>query len=176
MCRRAPRYYGSTCSSFTNTDSPEVAGHVYLCTKSEKLKVRDKMNWYVTKGMAIKPSDASFSRKVRITQGEEPCFVFTSSLYACDLDEAPEYKWQNPNGTLFPTSPLFHSLTSKAIYHVCTLTSDLSCIPRSKFSIFTNSKGEKFWHVEFIKRMTLVNEVSAILCEQLEGEGEVRLI
>jgi len=170
MCRRAPRYYGSSSNSSTNTDSPEVADHVYMCTTSEELRVRDKMNWYVTKGAAIEPSHAWFSRKVRITQGEEPCFVFTSPLYACDLDEAPEYKWQNPNGTPSP-SPLFHSLISKAIYHVCTLTSDLSCIPRSKFRIFTNSKGEKFWHVKYMERMTLVNEVSAILCEQWKGKA-----
>ena len=118
MCRRAPRYYGSSSNSSTNTDSPEVADHVYMCPITEKLRVRNKVNWYVTKGTEIKPSHASFDRDVRITQGEEPCFVFTSSLYACDLDEAPEYKWQNPNGTPSPL-PLI-SFTN--------IKSDLPCL------------------------------------------------
>jgi len=169
MSRRAPRYYGNTSITSNDTDLPEVAAHVYMCPREKVLKVPDKMNWYVKKGAAIEPSQASFFRHVRITPDREPCFVFSTILYACDGDDAPGFKWQNPNGT--PSfSPLFIQLIATAVYQVCTLTADLSCIPRYKFSIFTNSEGVQFWHVNYKHQMTLVNEVSEVLCERGNGK------
>jgi len=172
MSRRAPRYYGSRCDTQTRDIDYwlEVADHEYMCPVEEVMMVSDYMEWYVKKGTAIKPADATYIQYFSIVPDKEPDFTFATSLYACDLDEAPEFRWQNPNGTS-SSSFRFFLLTETAVYRVCTLTVNLSCIPRKKFDRFTNSKGEQFWRVKFKHQMTLVNEVSEVLYEQKRQGG-----
>jgi hypothetical protein len=39
-------------------------------------------------------------RLVPIVAGYEPNLMLTHDLLACDIDEAPEFRWQNPTGTV----------------------------------------------------------------------------
>jgi len=115
-------------------------------------------------GALIQPADADFYRLVSIKPGIEPDLVFHTTMYACDEDVAPAYKWQNPAGSQFSSTPTLMESSPRAdrlpaVYYVCTLTTDLSDIPRSEFQIFTNVRGERFYRVTFKLRMTLSHEV-----------------
>jgi len=107
--------------------------------------VRDKMRWYIRKGAEIELSEVEVFAIVRIRTGAEQNedFVIETPLYACELDVAPAYRWQNPS----------------AIYHVCTLRSNFSNLPRNKLSRRKNSAGQEYYYFEFLLRMTLSNEV-----------------
>ena len=92
--------------------------------------------------------------------------MIETPLYACELDMAPAYRWQNPSGTQSPP-PLFHGTYPPppyeiAIYYVCTLRSNFSNLPRNKFGRHKNSMGQEYYHFEFLLRMTLSNEVRSI--------------
>ncbi|KAI5856586.1 hypothetical protein BZA05DRAFT_204555 [Tricharina praecox] len=142
MARRATRHYGSSYNS-RNCSLPEALGHIYRCPYEDVLKVSDKMHWYIVKGTAIGQSHRTFRRHVRAPPGEEPDFKFESHLYACDLDDAPVYKWQK----------------RPAVYRVGELISDLGSVPRRKFVKSSCTNGDTLYRVEFKHRMTLVNEV-----------------
>jgi hypothetical protein len=88
-----------------------------------------------------------FSRMISVptTLNTCPSMVFTDSLYACDLAEAPEYRWQNEN----------------AVHRVCTLHSDLSAIPLHKFPKKEGSNGQEYYKIYFQLKMTILNEVSS---------------
>jgi hypothetical protein len=55
-----------------------------------------------------------------------------------------------------------HADLLTAVYYVCTLTTDLSDIPRSEFQTFTNVGGEEFYRIKFKLQMTLSDEVRSI--------------
>jgi len=132
--------------------------------------ISDKMRWFIKKGMVTEPSCSSFQWIVHLIPGEQPTFAFMSTLYKCELDEAPEYMWQEP--TSKPSASPFCLLTKFAIEveQVCTLLADLSPIPRHKFRTFTNCSGQKFLTLQFEHRMTLVDEVSTAI----PGTGATR--
>jgi hypothetical protein len=87
-------------------------------------------------------------------------FVFYTPLFSCELSYPPAFKWMNPTGM---DSSLAHVLTfaqyMPAIKRACTLRSDLSRIPLSKFKKTTNSRGESFYEVKYALRVTLLDEV-----------------
>jgi hypothetical protein len=87
-------------------------------------------------------------------------FVFYTPLFSCELPYPPAFKWMNPTGIY---SGLAHVLTFPkyipAIKRACTLRSDLSRIPLSKFKKTTNSHGESFYEVKYALRVTLLDEV-----------------
>ena len=90
-------------------------------------------------GTAVTTS-LSFYRLVPVA---DPDFVFTSHLYICDLDSAPDYMWRNPRGARV----------------ACTLHADLSTVPVSKYKTKTNSQGQRFYHVSFKLAVKVQDEV-----------------
>ena len=72
-----------------------------------------------------------------------PQFIFTSYLYTCDLDSAPDYLWRNPRGARV----------------ACTLRADLSTVPVSKYTTKTNSQGQRFYHVDYKLAVKVQDEV-----------------
>lgn len=108
MTRRAERHYGSDFGFYydpQDTVPPGGADHLYFDPFLEELMLPGKMNWYVKKGAKIEPSRSSFQWISQVTPGHQPTFVFSSTLYDCELEEAPEYLWQKPTGT--PSAPIF---------------------------------------------------------------------
>jgi len=69
--------------------------------------------------------------------------TFRDHMVVCDLSQALDYEWKNPS----------------AIYRICTVTSDLSAVPLSKFKKHRNLAGKEYYRVEYDLRMKLVNEV-----------------
>ena len=106
--------------------------------------------------------------------GAQPHLIFTDELLACDLDDAPDFKWKDPSCTISlpPPSLSPHSspvpmhkywligfVDGLAIYRICILTSNLMSIPMGKFSKHTNSLGASYYRVDFELQMSLVDEV-----------------
>jgi len=101
VTRRARRYYGSTADDlFTPGGNypPGVKDHMYMDPRFLQLLIEDKMTWHVKKGATIEPSRTTFLWSTLLPPDRQPDFIFSSTLYACELNEAPEYKWQNPPG------------------------------------------------------------------------------
>lgn len=145
MTRCAPRHYGNEFEAEYNPGDNVPPGALlrrYFHPLLGSWMIPDKMNWHVKKGEAIEPSRASFTHMHLVLPGEQPDSSVSVPLYACDLDQAPEYMWQNPT----------------AIRKVCTLNADLSSIPRYKYTTLRTPIGD-FMIITYEYRMTLVNEV-----------------
>ena len=111
------------------------------------------------------------------TPGGQPNLIFQDELLACDLDDAPDFKWKNPSCTIpCPCSlpPISMQLLvllcvdiyglievggGVAVYRVCTLTSNLTHIPVGRFVKHTNSSGVVYYRVDFELQMSLIDEV-----------------
>jgi hypothetical protein len=70
--------------------------------------------------------------------------------------------WEDPSGMYDEPSPIW-TITNHmlAISQVCTLRSDLSCLPRKNFKRTTNPLGERYYVLECDLRLTILDEVSA---------------
>jgi len=104
MIRRAPRHYGSEFEDEYNPGDnlpPGALQRRYFHPLLGSLMIPDKMKWHVKMGETIEPSRASFTHIQLVPPGEQPNSSASVPLYACDLDQAPEYMWQNPTGTTY---------------------------------------------------------------------------
>ena len=89
-------------------------------------------------------------------------FAFETYLYACDVDNAPDFEWKRPHGMPLVLSrhSVIPRLTSLAdVYRVCALCIDLSSIPRGNFQTRSNSAGQEFYFISFQLKTTVVDEV-----------------
>lgn len=108
---------------------------------------------------------------------EELDLVFKSKLISCDLDEEPDYKWQDSRSEYSITDgdrnviDEIYVLTwsETDIRKVCTCISDLSGVDPKRFSIKTTGYGLKYYVVEFELTISLIDEV---LQFELSFEGE----
>lgn len=145
--KRAPRFYG--CGSSGKYRAGEgLEDHMYWCEKEEKYRVNGQLNWYISRDQIIGSTVSTALRFYRLVSVSSPDFIFFDPLLICDLEVAPDYKWRDPS----------------AVGTVCTLRSDLTGIPVSKFKIKTNSSGERFYHVDFHLSMKILDEVSSLVC------------
>ncbi|KAF8247963.1 hypothetical protein K440DRAFT_583997 [Wilcoxina mikolae CBS 423.85] len=126
--RRARRYYG--CSSngddFTGEDV-EAHMHRFWCSRQQKFRIHDRLRWHISKGQVIGSTVSTslkFFRLVPVTAQPQD-FIFRSPLLVCDDDIAPDYLWRRPD----------------AVHELCTLSSDLSSVPRSEFEIQSTPTG-----------------------------------
>jgi hypothetical protein len=145
--KRAPRYYG--CGSNGKYRIGEgLEDHMYWCEKEEKYKVKGQLNWYISWDQIIGSTVSTALKFYRLVPVSSPDFIFYDPLLICNLEVAPDYKWKNPS----------------AVDTVCTLRSDLTDIPVSKFKIKTNSSGERFYRVDFHLSMKVLDEVRISVC------------
>ncbi|KAI5783433.1 hypothetical protein FPQ18DRAFT_356158 [Pyronema domesticum] len=145
--RRARKNYG--CLSTI----PYVAGlgheaHKYWDCSDEQYVVENHMNWYIKRNQVIEGNVSTAIRFYRnvpvpLVAGHQPNLKFTDELLACDLDDAPDFKWKNP----------------ASVYRICTLTSNLHGISLKRFRKHTNSLGVQYYHIEFQLQISLVDEV-----------------
>jgi len=108
--------------------------------------IKDKLQWYIKRNKVIAQTAVvtySFVRMVRVPTHGPPNLRFTQSLLACDLDNPPDYKFENPS----------------AIETVCTVHYDLSAVPTSKFGCQKNSDGNWYYKIDFDLTMTIDGEV-----------------
>ncbi|KAF8249243.1 actin-like ATPase domain-containing protein [Wilcoxina mikolae CBS 423.85] len=145
--RCSTKNYGCTCIT------PFIPGkgmdaHMFWAAADDKYMVEGNLKWHITRNQVIGVSDSTsieFYRLVSIpaNPSERPYMMFTDELLACDLDNAPDFKWKNPN----------------SIYRVSTLRSDLSSVPLNKFQKWTNSAGQRYYKVNYHLTMSRVSEV-----------------
>ncbi|KAF8247382.1 hypothetical protein K440DRAFT_661489 [Wilcoxina mikolae CBS 423.85] len=160
--RRARKYYG--CDSLARYEAGKgLEAHKYWCNDDEAYFVPGNMKWYITRNMVLK-DDTSISMtfyclvSIPTIRGLQPQLQLYHTLLGCDLDNAPDFKWKNPD----------------VIRNVCTLHSDLSRIPTSKFTVWSNSSGERFYKITYDLKMSLISEVLKFeMVFQGDSYGEV---
>jgi len=156
--RLSRRNYGYLHSAVYNDNmAADVKSRKRWSSTHDKWMVREKLQWYIKRDQVIAQTAVTtfpFLRMVQIPHdGAVPNLRFVDTLHSCDLDTAPDYMFQNPN----------------AVSTVCTVHSDLSGVPLSKFVLKTNSNGRKYYKVPFDMTMTIVDEVIKF---ELKYQGE----
>jgi len=122
-----------------------VEAHRFWCSTQEKFRIRDRLAWHIKKGQVVGStvSDSlELFRLVPVTAKPQD-FIFRSPLLICDDNYAPDYRWRKPD----------------SVHELCTLSSDLSSVPVSKFTIQTTPNGD-YYRVRYQLVMKVQDEVS----------------
>ncbi|KAF8541135.1 hypothetical protein BDD12DRAFT_830367 [Trichophaea hybrida] len=127
-----------------NADSA-VKDHKFWCRLEEDWTVRGMWIWYIKQGMIIgNMHSVTFDFYQAIKEPITPNDLkFRCELFSCDLREAPDFEWRNPG----------------AATKLCILPADLSHISHEHFRRKTNSRGVRYYCVDYQIKMTLVDEV-----------------
>lgn len=112
--------------------------------------VSDRMQWHIRKGEPVtesKPISFHYTRNFRPGQS----LIVEDDLFACSDEVAPDA-----------------SSGGADLVHVCTLTTDLSVVPKSLFTRLTTTKGYEFDNLDFSLDMRVQ---SAGLLFELKVDG-----
>ncbi|KAI0855503.1 actin-like ATPase domain-containing protein [Xylaria cubensis] len=132
ISRKARMHYGTSYATVYDEDKHSVSER-YWSPLWERWMVSDRMQWHIAKGEAISPlSPIAFHYTRNFRPGQS--LVVTDDLIACDADEPPV-------------------AYSRDLVHVCTLTTDLSAVPRSLFTRLTTTRGVEFDNLDFTLEM-----------------------
>jgi hypothetical protein len=131
-------------TSPSDDDPSDVEEHTFWCDKQEEFRVRDKLNWHISKNQIVGSTVSTSLSFYRLVPTSSPNFVFSTPLRVCDLDDAPNYLWKDP----------------AAVRTLCTLRSDLTGIPVSKYQVTRNSNGQSYYRVDYQLVMKVQDEVS----------------
>ncbi|KAL0470990.1 hypothetical protein QR685DRAFT_270570 [Neurospora intermedia] len=132
ISRKARMHYGTSYATVYDEEKHSVTER-YWSPLWERWMVSDRMQWHIAKGETISPQNPiafHYTRNFRPGQS----LVVTDDLIACEADEPPK------------------SYTRDLI-KVCTLTTDLSAVPRSLFTRLTTTKGVEFDNLDFTLEM-----------------------
>ncbi|GME48972.1 actin-like ATPase domain-containing protein [Neofusicoccum parvum] len=153
VSRRSRCHYGTSYATVFDEAKHSVAER-YWSPLWERWMVSDRMQWHIRKDEQLSDSaPVSFHYTRNFRPGQS--LVVEDDLIACDWDEAPEsYK--------------------KGLVSVCTLTTDLSRVPRSLFTRLTTSKGVEFDNLDFSLDMRVESAGLVFeLCVDGVGYGRV---
>ncbi|GIJ83087.1 hypothetical protein Asppvi_001605 [Aspergillus pseudoviridinutans] len=128
------------------------AADKYWNALTEKWYVGNRMKWYIEKGKPIsedKPIRMNWARNMAKVSCVETLRRVSTSLYICNLDDAPDHLTED-------------------VFKVCTLEANLSAIPRNFFSSGTNSVGQSYYTIPYQIAMT---PTSASILFNLEFNG-----
>lgn len=132
ISRKARMHYGTSYATVYDDEKHGVSER-YWSPLWERWMVSDRMQWHIAKGEAISPlSPIAFHYTRNFRPGQS--LVVTDDLIACEADEPP---------------PAY----SRHLVHVCTLTTDLSAVPRSLFTRLTTTRGVEFDNLDFTLEM-----------------------
>ncbi|KAL2021548.1 hypothetical protein VTK56DRAFT_7047 [Thermocarpiscus australiensis] len=132
VSRKARMHYGTSYATVYDETKHSVSER-YWSPLWERWMVSDRMQWHIAKGEAISPLQPiafHYTRNFRPGQS----LVVTDDLIACDADDPPE-------------------AYTRDLIHVCTLTTDLSAVPRSLFTRLTTTRGVEFDNLDFTLEM-----------------------
>ncbi|KAI1093758.1 actin-like ATPase domain-containing protein [Rostrohypoxylon terebratum] len=167
ISRKARMHYGTSYATVYDEEKHTVSER-YWSPLWERWMVSDRMQWHIAKvsypidfvssyifmmltpnqGEAISPlSPISFHYTRNFRPGQS--LVVTDDLIACEADEPP-------------------AAYSRELKHVCTLTTDLSAVPRSLFTRLTTTRGVEFDNLDFTLEMIVD---SAGLSFELKVDG-----
>ncbi|KAK7948223.1 hypothetical protein PG997_001228 [Apiospora hydei] len=132
ISRKARNHYGTSYATVYDEDKHSVSER-YWSPLWERWMVSDRMQWHIAKGEAISPlSPIAFHYTRNFRPGQS--LVVTDDLIACEADEPP-------------------AAYNRELAHVCTLTTDLSAVPRSLFTRLTTTRGVEFDNLDFTLEM-----------------------
>ncbi|KAI6092685.1 actin-like ATPase domain-containing protein [Hypoxylon rubiginosum] len=132
ISRKARFHYGTSYATVYDEEKHSVSER-YWSPLWERWMVSDRMQWHIAKGEAISPlSPIAFHYTRNFRPGQS--LVVTDDLIGCEADEAP-------------------AAYSRDLVHVCTLTTDLSAVPRSLFTRLTTTRGVEFDNLDFTLEM-----------------------
>ncbi|ORY64115.1 uncharacterized protein BCR38DRAFT_343069 [Pseudomassariella vexata] len=132
ISRKARMHYGTSYATVYDEDKHNVSER-YWSPLWERWMVSDRMQWHIAKGEAISPlSPIAFHYTRNFRPGQS--LIVTDDLIACEADEPPV-------------------AYSRELVHVCTLTTDLSAVPRSLFTRLTTTRGVEFDNLDFTLEM-----------------------
>jgi len=132
VSRKARMHYGTSYATVYDETKHSVSER-YWSPLWERWMVSDRMQWHIAKGEAISPLQPiafHYTRNFRPGQS----LVVTDDLIACEADEPPR-------------------AYTRDLVHVCTLTTDLSAVPRSLFTRLTTTRGVEFDNLDFTLEM-----------------------
>ncbi|PKS06935.1 hypothetical protein jhhlp_005531 [Lomentospora prolificans] len=134
LSRKARMHYGTSYATVYDEEKHSVSER-YWSPLWERWMVSDQMHWHMAKGEAISPLQPIAFHYTRNFRPGQPLIV-TDDLIACEADEPP-------------------TAYTKDLVHVCTLTTDLSAVPRSLFTRLTTTRGVEFDNLDFTLEMTV---------------------
>ncbi|KAK4228021.1 hypothetical protein QBC38DRAFT_171575 [Podospora fimiseda] len=132
ISRKARMHYGTSYATIYDEEKHSVMER-YWSPLWERWMVSDRMQWHIAKGEAISPIQPiafHYTRNFRPGQS----LVVADDLIACEADEPP-------------------NAYTRDLVHVCTLTTDLSAVPRSLFTRLTTTRGIEFDNLDFTLEM-----------------------
>ncbi|KKA20665.1 hypothetical protein T310_5307 [Rasamsonia emersonii CBS 393.64] len=147
--RRARRHYGVSCYKRYEAEHHNK-NEARWDPIEEDWFVDDRMRWYVRKGESISENDPikmSFYRVWKCKDANK--ITFTETLYFCNKDRAPD-------------------VYAPDILPLCTLSVDLSDVPKKLFLKYRNSKGLEYYKINYDLTMT---PTSASIFFELEYDG-----
>ncbi|KAJ5931069.1 hypothetical protein N7466_006562 [Penicillium verhagenii] len=146
--RKARSHYGIEISAIFDPTKHRREDR-YWCDFYEKWLARYQMQWYIHKGDAIsedRPITFPFWRRVPTNSS----LTFQDDLKFCLIQDAPP-------------------IVTSDVAVLCTLTSDLSRIPKELFEKLTNSRGVEYYVIKFELVLT---PFSASMLFELQFNGE----
>ncbi|KAK4034205.1 hypothetical protein C8A01DRAFT_49366 [Parachaetomium inaequale] len=132
ISRKSRMHYGTSYATVYDEAKHSVTER-YWSPLWERWMVSDRMQWHIAKGEAISPLQPiafHYTRNFRPGQS----LLVTDDLIACEADEPPK-------------------AYTRDLVHVCTLTTDLSAVPRSLFTRLTTTRGVEFDNLDFTLEM-----------------------
>ncbi|KAH6848320.1 hypothetical protein B0I37DRAFT_161234 [Chaetomium sp. MPI-CAGE-AT-0009] len=132
ISRKSRMHYGTSYATIYDETKHSVSER-YWSPLWERWMVSDRMQWHIAKGEAISPLQPiafHYTRNFRAGQS----LAVTDDLIACEADEPPR-------------------AYTRDLVHVCTLTTDLSAVPRSLFTRLTTTRGVEFDNLDFTLEM-----------------------
>lgn len=171
LSRRARYHYGTSYATVYDQTKHSVSER-YWSPLWERWMVSDRMQWHIAKDDSISPlSPIAFHYTRNFRPGQS--LIVTDDLLACAADQPPEsYARGGGDGsqslTGFSKSAANGSSNSdnlvtgetgddnsSNLIHVCTLTTDLSAVPRSLFTRLTTTRGVEFDNLDFTLEMVV---------------------
>ncbi|KAJ1338537.1 molecular chaperone HscA [Microdochium nivale] len=132
VSRKSRYHYGTSYATVYDEERHNV-GERYWSPLWERWMVSDRMQWHIAKGEALSPLTPimfHYTRNFRPGQS----LIVTDDLIGCDAEEPPD-------------------AYGRDLIHVCTLTTDLSAVPRSLFTRLTTTRGVEFDNLDFTLEM-----------------------
>ena len=155
LSRRARFHYGTSYATVYDEAKHSVRER-YWSPLWERWMVSDRMQWHIAKGDSISPlSPIAFHYTRNFRPGQS--LIVTDDLIASAADVPPESYTRG--GQPDPGKDALHGSTGDAsgtgLIHVCTLTTDLSAVPRSLFTRLTTTRGVEFDNLDFTLEMVV---------------------
>ncbi|KAK4987678.1 hypothetical protein LTR50_004425 [Elasticomyces elasticus] len=192
LSRRSRWHYGTSYATVFDETKHPVEDR-YWSPLWERWMVSDRMQWHIAKGDPVSPdTPISFHYTRNFRPGQS--LIVQDDLIACAADTAPDAfpsrtttttttttnsdpkpaDSNTPNPDPNPPTSTPNPDPNPPLITVCTLTTDLSAVPRALFTRLTTTKGLEFDNLDFELHMRI--ESAQLVFElRVDGKGYGRV-